>query len=92
MIVIDVYKDENNSIIKIQDSGGGISDDIINRVFEQYFTTKDKAHGTGIGLYMTKQIIENNLNGKIEVSNQEFVHDEKIYFGACFIITLPINF
>ena len=90
VIVIDVFKNDNFANIVIKDSGGGISNDILEKIFEPYFTTKDKSIGTGIGLYMTKQIVEDNMNGKLLVSNEEFVIDESIYYGACFKIILPL--
>jgi signal transduction histidine kinase/CheY-like chemotaxis protein len=66
-------------ILTIQDNGGGIDESIIHRIFEPYFTT-DKVSGTGIGLYMSKAIIEDSMNGKIEAAN---VND-----GARFTIRL----
>lgn len=68
------------NIITIQDNAGGIENAIMQRVFEPYFTTKDQGKGTGMGLYMSKMIIEDNMNGKLEVAN---VDD-----GAFFIIHL----
>lgn len=67
-------------MIKIKDNGGGIPEDVINRVFEPYFTTKDQGDGTGMGLYMSKMIIEDNMNGIIMASN---VDD-----GAKFVIKI----
>ena len=66
---IDITLKEKS--IEIQDNGGGIPKDTINRVFEPYFTTKDQGKGTGIGLYMSKMIIEDNIGGTIKVQNSD---------------------
>ncbi|MBF0519663.1 MAG: HAMP domain-containing histidine kinase, partial [Nitrospirae bacterium] len=58
-------------IVSVSDNGGEISKDIINKVFEPYFTTKDKAQRTGMGLYMSKVIIEKNMKGTISVRNRD---------------------
>ncbi len=68
-ISIDVSKENNKIVVIIADNGGGIDKDIIDRVFEPYFTTKDQGKGTGIGLYMSKTIIERSMNGKLDVRN-----------------------
>ncbi|MBF0318863.1 MAG: PAS domain S-box protein [Nitrospirae bacterium] len=70
-IKIKVYRDgtTGRKIITITDNGGAIPDDIINKVFDPYFTTKDKSRGTGMGLYMAKVIIEKNMNGSISIRN-----------------------
>jgi len=57
--------------LSIQDNAGGIKDDTIHRVFDPYFTTKHKSMGTGLGLYISKMIIENNMNGILTVDNIE---------------------
>ena len=58
----------NNSVI-VTDNGGGIPSDIIERIFEPYYTTKEQGKGTGMGLYMSKMIIEDNMDGKISITN-----------------------
>jgi signal transduction histidine kinase len=77
-IKISIHNEENKIVIVIEDNGGGIAEEKLPYVFDAYFTTKEKGHG--IGLYMSKLIIENKMGGKIEVKN----HKE----GAAFMITL----
>lgn len=74
-------KQHNCIRISVQDNAGGIDEKIINKIFEPYFTTKHQSSGTGIGLYMCKQIIENSMNGDITVENKNN--------GACFVIKIP---
>jgi len=91
LIFIDIHQKDNMVVIEIKDSGGGISKDIIDKVFEPYFTTKHQSQGTGIGLYMTESIITKHLNGKIAVVNTEYEYEGIKYSGAKFIIEIPLN-
>ena len=61
---------ENQVIIYIQDNAGGVSDEVLEKMYEPYFTTKFESHGTGIGLYMSKMIIEKSMNGSLLSENK----------------------
>ena len=70
MIVINAFRSEDGMIvIAIEDNGKGVDERIIARIFEPYFSTKESQHGTGLGLYMTKMIIEDHMQGCISVEN-----------------------
>jgi C4-dicarboxylate-specific signal transduction histidine kinase len=79
---ISCVRFENQLIIKIEDNAGGIPPNIIDKIFEPYFTTKSAQDGDGLGLYMSRLIIENSMLGEINVYNSTL--------GAVFEIKLPI--
>jgi len=81
----------NNVVIEFKDNANGIDNSIINNIFEPYFTTKHKSQGTGLGLHMTYNLIVNAMKGSIIVKNVEYKHEENIFRGACFTITIPIS-
>lgn len=80
-IKISVNQDELSYTIDIEDNAGGIDKDIIDNIFEPYFTTKHSKKGTGMGLYLSYDIVANHLNGNIFAKNAEN--------GAIFSIKLP---
>jgi signal transduction histidine kinase len=82
-IKISIDNDDKNVYFYICDNAGGIADDVLPRIFEPYFTTKDEKGGTGLGLYMSQMIVKKHLNGTIKAKN--------IKDGACFTITLPLK-
>ena len=91
-ILIVVKKEKKGIIISIIDNGGGIKEEYLEKIFEPYFTTKLKDKGSGIGLYMAKQIIEEHMGGKIKALNIKHKMDEAEMFDcAMFEITLPIK-
>ncbi|NOR57241.1 MAG: sensor histidine kinase [Sulfurimonas sp.] len=70
-IYIKTYLQEENSryILEVYDNAGGVPENIMNDIFMPYFSTKKSKDGTGLGLYMSKTIIEDHCNGKLSVKN-----------------------
>jgi PAS domain S-box-containing protein len=69
LIFICIARENDHSVLYIRDNCGGIPDDVILNIFDPYFTTRGTDKGTGIGLYMSKMIIEQNMNGHLTASN-----------------------
>lgn len=82
-ITVTIKSGEQYVLVKVQDNGGGIAPENIDRIFEPYFTTKHAKQGTGIGLYMCKTIIEGNMDGIVTAQN--------IDGGACITIKLKLT-
>lgn len=91
LISVELKKENEYALIRFIDNAGGIQNDIIEHIFDPYFTTKHQTQGTGIGLFMCEEIIRNHLNGSIKVLNQEFTYKDKSYKGAIFEIRLPLK-
>jgi len=66
-ITITIYKKDNKGYVTVVDNGGGIKHDILEKVFDPYFSTKEM--GTGVGLYMSQMIIQRNMGGEIKAEN-----------------------
>ena len=81
-------KDENIEII-IKDNGGGVSDELLQNIFEPYFTTKHQSFGKGVGLYIVYQIITEEFKGTIKARNAQYLQDNKAHKGLEFTITIP---
>ena len=93
-IIVKVDTQNSQGKILVIDNGGGVSVKVIDRMFDPYFTTKHQSSGTGIGLYMSKEIIEKQMHGSIEVENisHKFLEDKKVYEKCASInIVMPIN-
>lgn len=82
-IKVQIIRTNNNLIVKISDNGRGIKPDILEHIFEPYLSTKHEQQGTGLGLYMSKLIIERNMFGKLSAKN--------ISLGAEFEIALKVS-
>jgi len=85
-IVISSTSKKESLIVKVCDNGGGIEEDIIEDIFKPYFSTKDEKQGTGLGLYMSKMIIEEHIGGRLSVNN--LLNDDGEIIGACFKIEI----
>ncbi len=88
-VLIEASASDTHCIIEITDNAGGISQEISDKIFDPYFTTKHQSQGTGIGLYMSKEIIEKHMMGTLTTYNKEFEIEGEKEFGACFRIELP---
>ncbi len=82
-IRIRVQREPEQIRIQVEDNGTGIAPEILPRIFEPYFTTKEEGKGTGIGLYMSKMIVENTMGGRLEAGNTGM--------GACITLLLPVR-
>jgi PAS domain S-box-containing protein len=80
-LFINVKEKTDCVVIEVCDNGGGIDEEIIDKIFEPYFSTKSKQTGTGLGLYMCKTIVNKHLNGSIKAKNNKIG-------GVCLIVSL----
>ena len=83
-VSIGVSRQDNNCIIKMTDNGVGMSDEVKQKLFENFFTTKPIGEGTGLGMNIVRDIIENKHHGKITFESEEGQ-------GASFTFTIPIT-
>lgn len=87
LLFIETSKCKDCLCINIRDNAKGIPEEIINKIYEPYFTTKHESKGTGLGLYMSYSIVK-KMGGEIKVSNVEYEYENKKYTGANFLISL----
>lgn len=69
LISIGIFQENRRSVLTVHDNGGGIREDILPKIFDPYFTTKQQCNGVGIGLYMAKMIIEKKMHGALTARN-----------------------
>ncbi|OCL83822.1 ABC transporter substrate-binding protein [Arcobacter porcinus] len=90
LVIINLIEKNSKVYIEFMDSALGIEDDILHKVFEPYFTTKHQYSGTGIGLYMSSEIVSKHMKGEIFMKNVEFEYENKKYKGAKLTIVLDV--
>ena len=90
-IFIKIKKFNEKLEISFKDSAGGMENEVMNKVFEPYFTTKHKSQGTGLGLHMTYNLITAHMHGEIFVTNEKYIYNNEKYSGVNFKIILPLN-
>lgn len=91
LLFINIQKDMDTCTIEILDNAGGISEKIKDKIFDSHFSTKKDKEGSGVGLYMSKLIIEEHFNGKLFVENSEYEFESNKYKGAKFNIIVPLK-
>jgi len=90
-IFISLEKQNDFIAINFRDNGGGIASKVLPKIFEPYFTTKNKKRGTGLGLHMTYNLIVDGMGGSIVANNANFSYENKEYKGVIVTIKLPQN-
>jgi PAS domain S-box-containing protein len=90
LIFITATTDTKNTFINIKDSGGGVGDEILNSMFQAYFTPEHQFMGKGIGLYFVYQLIKRHFNGTITAQNTTYTYNNKFYKGLEITIKIPI--
>ena len=91
LLFVTVIKKDSMIEICIKDNAGGIPKNDLNKVFDSYYTTKKDSKGTGIGLYMSKIIIEEHMNGNISINNTKYNYKNSSHTGAEIKINIPIS-
>ncbi|WP_072680266.1 cache domain-containing protein [Arcobacter sp. LA11] len=87
-IFIESFEKKDRVVLEIKDNAGGIKPEIIEHIFEPYFTTKHQSQGTGIGLYMSQEIIVKHFEGSMRMENTTYSYNDKVYTGAKTIIEI----
>ena len=82
-IMIRIFRENRLAVVTVADNAGGIEDDVLPKVFDPYFTTKEPGKGTGIGLYMSKVIVERNMSGSLTARNVPDGVEFRIEMPSC---------
>lgn len=83
-ITVSLRHDDEHILLTVRDTGSGIPSELVSKIFEPFFTTKSSSHGLGIGLAITKEIVERDFMGTIAVASTEGK-------GSVFTVTIPTS-
>ncbi len=87
-IFIDLYEKNNNIYLEIKDNERGIDTLVKKNIFDEHYSSKINKQAAGVGLYLTKLIIEKHMKGTLLVENKEFLYKNEHFYGALFTIKL----
>jgi C4-dicarboxylate-specific signal transduction histidine kinase len=68
-VIITIEAEESRAVVTVADNAGGIPEEVMDKIFAPYFTTKGPQQGTGVGLFMSKTIIDKNMGGRLSARN-----------------------
>ena len=92
IILIDIKEEDEKIFIRVRDNANGMEENILDKIFDFHFTTKKiKSKSSGLGLYMSQQLVKESMEGTLSVKNSEYYYEDKKYKGAEFIIQFPLS-
>jgi len=90
LLFVNIFQKDNNLHIVVKDNGTGIVPNTEDKLCEPYFTTKHKYHGTGLGLFVVKNFVTNDMNGSLDIQNIQYEYEKKEYGGVIVKIVIPL--
>lgn len=90
LIFLSIEKEENSIVIRVKDNAGGVKASIKDKIYEPYFTTKHKAQGTGLGLYMSSEIMKKHFKGSLLNETVSYIYEGVEQEGEEFKIIIPL--
>ena len=91
ILLIDIKEANEEIFIRVRDNANGIEENILDKIFDFHFSTKIKSKSSGLGLYMSQQLIKESMEGSLTVKNSEYYYEDEKYKGAEFTIRFPLT-
>ena len=89
-LFVNIFQEDNKLHIEIKDNGAGLLPSTEDKLYDPYFTTKHKYHGTGLGLFVVKDLVRNDMKGSIDIQNVQYEYEQKEYGGVVVNIIIPL--